>query len=317
MMLFTDSWGWNLQIQKQLGQSGAVKFAYVGSASSRLTSQVPRQVSLALGPTYNQPFPQLGTPWLWDLEAIGHAHYNAFEAQYNHHNSHGLTATVAFTYSKNINSGCASFWEGCNIQNPYDMKTNAGSSPIDVPLVFAASATYDLPFGKGKPYANSGFPRQCSAVGRSMALFRPMWEPCLRPGSRATTATGRTQRAAPAAPMPSGQMPADRSADQRPAPNISTPAHFRCQRDTPTATRGTTACAAPATTISTSRSSATSHSRSTTKSSSGQRPITCLTTRILRIPALRTGILISDRSRAQTEATAQESTSLRGPLNSD
>ncbi len=150
------TWGWNLQVQKQLGQSGVVKFSYVGSASSRLTSQVPRQISLALGPTYNEPFPQLGTPWLWDLESIGHAHYNAFEAQYNHHNSHGLTATAAFTYSKNIDSGCADFWEGCNIQNPYDMKSNKGSAPIDVPLIFTASATYDLPFGKGKAYANSG-----------------------------------------------------------------------------------------------------------------------------------------------------------------
>ncbi len=150
------SWQWNLQIQKQLGRSSAMKLAYVGSSTSRITVQVPRNISLVLGPTYNAPFPQLGVPWLWDLASIGRSHYNAFEAQYNQHYSQGLTATAAFTYSKNINVGCADFWEGCNIQNPYDMNSNKGSSAIDVPLIFTASAAYELPFGKGKTYATSG-----------------------------------------------------------------------------------------------------------------------------------------------------------------
>jgi hypothetical protein len=36
------------------------------------------------------------------------------------------------------------------------MRTNRGVNALDVPIVFTASATYELPFGKNKPYANTG-----------------------------------------------------------------------------------------------------------------------------------------------------------------
>ncbi len=90
------------------------------------------------------------------IQSIGHMSYDAFQAQYTKHYTGGLSVVTAFTWSKNINVGCASYWEGCNIQNPYDMRSNRSVDDVDVPLVFTLSGVYELPFGKDKPFVNSG-----------------------------------------------------------------------------------------------------------------------------------------------------------------
>ena len=148
------SWQWNAQIQEQLGNTGVLKLAYVGSATSRSPIQVPFNISTVLGPTQVLPFPQMSRFNM--IQSIGHMSYDAFQAQYTKHYSGGLSVVTAFTWSKNINVGCASYWEGCNIQNPYDMRSNRSVDNVDVPLVYTLSAVYELPFGKDKPFVNSG-----------------------------------------------------------------------------------------------------------------------------------------------------------------
>jgi hypothetical protein len=81
--------------------------------------------------------------------------YNAFQGQYQK-STKALTMNASFTWSKNINVGCADYWEGCNIQDPYHMSTNRSADDVDVPIVASASAVYELPFGKGKAYASQG-----------------------------------------------------------------------------------------------------------------------------------------------------------------
>ena len=149
------SWQWNLQVQKQLGQSGAVKLAYVGSATSRSPIQVPFNISTVLGPTQVLPYPQMQYGFN-EIQSIGHMSYDAFQAQYTKRYSAGLSVVTAFTWSKNINVGCADYWEGCNIQDPYQMRTNRSVDDVDVPLIFTFSSVYELPLGKGKAFGNSG-----------------------------------------------------------------------------------------------------------------------------------------------------------------
>jgi carboxypeptidase family protein len=149
------SWQWNLQLQQQLGNAGVLKLSYVGSSTSRSPIQVPANVSTVLGPTQTLPFPQMQFGFN-ELESIGHMSYNAFQAQYSKQYANGLAYRTAFTWSKNINVGCASYWEGCNIQDPYNMRSNRSVDDIDVPLVFTFSSVYELPFGAGKSLATSG-----------------------------------------------------------------------------------------------------------------------------------------------------------------
>src|SRR5215469_13474644 len=149
------SWQWNLRLQNQLGSAGALSLAYVGSSTTHAPIQVPNNISNPLGPTLTLPFPQMKFGFNV-IQSIGHMNYNALQAQYTKSYSQGLAITTAFTWSKSINVGCASYWEGCNIQDPYDMRSNRSVNDLDVPLVFTFSALYELPFGKGKAWANQG-----------------------------------------------------------------------------------------------------------------------------------------------------------------
>jgi Carboxypeptidase regulatory-like domain len=149
------SWQWNLQVQQQIGTSGSFKLAYVGSSSSRAPLQAPFNISTQLGPTQVLPYPQMQFGFNM-IQSIGHMSYNALQAQYTKRYSSGLSVVTAFSWSKNINVGCADYWEGCNIQDPYDMRSNRGVDDVDVPVVFTFAAVYELPFGKGKTYATSG-----------------------------------------------------------------------------------------------------------------------------------------------------------------
>jgi hypothetical protein len=148
------SWQWNFTIQHQFGAFGTVKTAYVGSSTSRAPIQINSNASTVLGPTWTAPFPSMGQFSV--IRSIGHMSYNAFQAQYQKSTRNGLSFNSAFTWSKNINTGCSDFWEGCDIQNPYDLRADKGPNDVDVPIVLTASAVYAAPFGKGKTYVNEG-----------------------------------------------------------------------------------------------------------------------------------------------------------------
>jgi len=149
------SWQWNMQVQQQVGKAGVAKFSYVGSSTSRAPIQIPSNVSLVLGPTQDVPFPQMQYSFNM-IRSIGHMSYNAFQAEYTKQYSSGLAVRSSFTWSKNINVGCSSYWEGCNIQDPYNLRSNRSVSDVDVPVVFTVSALYQLPFGANKTFANNG-----------------------------------------------------------------------------------------------------------------------------------------------------------------
>lgn len=149
------SWQWNLQVQQQLANAGVLKLSYVGSSTSRSPIQAPANVSTVLGPTQTLPFPQMKFRFN-EIESIGHMNYNAFQAQFSKQYTSGLGYRTSFTWSKNINVGCASYWEGCNIQDPYNMRSNRSVDDVDVPIVFTFSSVYQLPFGAGKQYATKG-----------------------------------------------------------------------------------------------------------------------------------------------------------------
>ena len=146
---------WNLQVQQQVGKSGVFKLTYVGSSTPRSPIRVPFNISTQLGPTQVLPFPQMKNGFSM-IQSIGHMSYDALQAQYTKRFDSGLSVNTAFTWSKDINVGCADYWEGCNIQNPYNLKGDRGPNDVDIPVVFTFSGVYELPFGKGKSFATDG-----------------------------------------------------------------------------------------------------------------------------------------------------------------
>jgi hypothetical protein len=74
--------------------------------------------------------------------------------------SKGLTFLSTFTWSRNWDesgAGPGNTLNGGNKgpQNPYDMGSEYAFSNIDTPLHWATAVTYELPFGKGKPFLGS------------------------------------------------------------------------------------------------------------------------------------------------------------------
>jgi len=149
------SWQWNFQIQEELSNAGTLKVAYVGSSTSRSPIQVPFNVYTVLGDSSSEPFPNMNYGFS-EIQSIGHMSYNALQAQYIKRYSSGVSINTSFTWSRNINVGCADYWESCNIQSPYDMRSNRSVDDVDVPVVYSLAAVYELPFGKGKALANTG-----------------------------------------------------------------------------------------------------------------------------------------------------------------
>lgn len=153
---------WNFQIQQQVTKSSKASLAYVGSSTMRVPIQVPfNQARPGPGAIYpRQPYQDMSSPNAVStfamLQSVGRASYESLQAQFDQRFSGGLFFITSFTWSRNFNIGCADFWEACSIQNTYNLNGERGPSPLDVPLVFAFSPGYKLPFGKGKRYLSSG-----------------------------------------------------------------------------------------------------------------------------------------------------------------
>jgi carboxypeptidase family protein/TonB-dependent receptor-like protein len=153
---------WNLQVQQQVSKLSTLSVGYVGSSTIRSPLQVPfNQARPGPGPVYpRQPYQNMSSPNAVStfsmIQSVGRANYNSLQARFDQRFSAGLFFITSFTWSKNINIGCASFWEACSIQNPYDLNAERGPSPLDVPLVLTFSPGYELPIGIGKQHLNHG-----------------------------------------------------------------------------------------------------------------------------------------------------------------
>jgi len=104
-------------------------------------------------------YPQYGT--LTSVAAkVSGSNYNAMQLVFRTAKYHGLTANVAYTWSKALgmttqtlagNSGTEN-----TIQNAYDPAAEYSLLPQDLPQQVVLNWNYQLPFGSGKPWLNSG-----------------------------------------------------------------------------------------------------------------------------------------------------------------
>ena len=182
---------WSFDVQRELPRKFVVTAAYVGNVGVRLMTpvqlnQVPDS-SLALGsklisvvsnpfygvindytstlslPTvqYGQllrPFPQFLNVKAINLGA-GHSSYQAGQLTVERRFSQGLAVLFGFTYSKAIdNVGEMTSVAGTRNgpQDNYCLACDRSRSDQNVPYALRSAIRYDLPFGHGRRYLNSG-----------------------------------------------------------------------------------------------------------------------------------------------------------------
>jgi hypothetical protein len=161
---------WNLGLNFQLEKQTSLFLGYIGSHSGRLdkgginnTAEYPGSGSAA-AVAARRPYPYI-TPTKYD-DSSGNSNYNALQTRLTRQNANGLAYLLSYTWSKSIDLGCSGSFgvEGCSIQNPYDPRADRSVSGFDVTNIFTGSASYDVPFGRGKRF-HAGNPIVNFAVG--------------------------------------------------------------------------------------------------------------------------------------------------------
>jgi hypothetical protein len=155
---------WNLNVQQQVGHSGVLEIAYVGSKGTKLLTardiNQPQPSALPPGLPF-VPRPDFRFDDINLLESRANSNYHSLQARYQQRLARGLSSLVSYTWSKSIDDASNFFSSAGDPnfpQNSYDLRAERGRSNFDVRHRLSASYSYDLPFGKGRKYfASSGW----------------------------------------------------------------------------------------------------------------------------------------------------------------
>jgi hypothetical protein len=143
---------WNLQVQREVGVNQSVSIAYVGTHGAHLTRNYNANQQLFNSPSGTDLFPNLSTITVQDNR--GKSDYDSLQAQYERRLTNGLQFLGAFTWSKTLDDACGSI-DTCNPQLYTNYAIERGLSNQDQPYRLVLSSLYELPFGKGKRWANN------------------------------------------------------------------------------------------------------------------------------------------------------------------
>ena len=161
---------WNLSIQRQLGSSRLVEFAYAGAKGH----------SLIAGRDANQPAPSpvfpnfRPNPFLGDvtlIESRARSTYNALQVKFQQRFSRGFSVLSAYTYGKSMDDASGFFASTGDPNFPQDSNNPSAEyalSSFDIRHRFSTSFSAELPFGPGKPWLTN--PGVLSAIFRDMEL---------------------------------------------------------------------------------------------------------------------------------------------------
>ena len=108
------------------------------------------------------PFPQYTSVALYNSDT-GLAYYYAGYFRAQRRFASGLSVLASYTWSRSESNvlgvstaGAAQISSLAGAQNAYDKGAERGLSTQDAPNRFTTALTYELPFGKGKPFLKSG-----------------------------------------------------------------------------------------------------------------------------------------------------------------
>ena len=114
-----------------------------------------------------RPFPQYSSVQVDSVtmaDPFGSYTYHAMQVQAQKRLSQGFTLLANYTWSKTLTNADSEYptqsaWNGNGTSgalNTYNLKVEKGLSQFDIPHRLVLSYTYQLPFGKGKRFANRG-----------------------------------------------------------------------------------------------------------------------------------------------------------------
>jgi hypothetical protein len=157
---------WNLSLQKQLPGSMVLELSYIGNSGYGNWNNYNDNQPLTPGPggvSARRPLAQYTNAVVvmngpWDF-----SHYEGMTARLEKRMTHGVYLLASFTWGRAIDLSSGSALDGCSycgtqeaVQNAYNLSAQRGPSDSNVPRRLVFSATWDLPFGKGRRFLQSG-----------------------------------------------------------------------------------------------------------------------------------------------------------------
>jgi hypothetical protein len=163
---------WNLAVERILPYNFVADVAYVGNHGTRIPMQYDLNAAVApavvsgtltkacsVEPLCGLPGgPQFGRTAATNFLYLGtSSNYNALQAKLNRRFANGLLLTTSYTFSKALAYRSDGGSDGGNAFNYLDFRSNYSVTSYNRTHSFVSSSVYELPFGKGKPWLQSGW----------------------------------------------------------------------------------------------------------------------------------------------------------------
>jgi Carboxypeptidase regulatory-like domain/TonB dependent receptor len=165
---------WNLNVQRQFGNSTTVQIGYVGQNDQHLSNIIMLQQNQLNADGTISPSPFLNSALLSEPGqrrlslSNGISNYNALQVTLQERLSRGLQAQVNYTWSKCLSDTPGFFGQfGDNVaseaqtisawafpQNPYNQIGDYGRCPQNIASALNGYVVYELPFGHGRQFGN-------------------------------------------------------------------------------------------------------------------------------------------------------------------
>jgi hypothetical protein len=166
---------WNLTLERKLPADFLISAGYVGNQTVRqfLDRDINAATYIGGGPTSRPLYATLGRlidAALWDGWA--NSNYHSLQVALNKNFSRGLFMKGAYTWSKAINMADEDGWAGLPLTNmPSALERNRAVSGYDRTQMFVMSWVYELPWGKGRPFALSGIAEHIAGGWRVNGIY--------------------------------------------------------------------------------------------------------------------------------------------------
>ncbi len=183
---------WNFTLEQQLGANTVAQLAYVGSHGVHLP------INYAYNICQQSPESTLEFGWdattspycapeaaqlagIWNLYVfpgwwgLSSSSYHSLQAKVDRHFARGFSVLANFTWSKLIDdssSDWGGFWSLDVLgQDFYNRRAERSVSAGDVPVRLTVAPIYELPFGPGKKWAQSGIASQVIGGWRVAGIY--------------------------------------------------------------------------------------------------------------------------------------------------
>jgi hypothetical protein len=149
-----------LNVQRDLGNNLLLELGYLGSVGRKLESlrafneSIPGTTGSVLS---RAPYPEFGR--IQEVDGSGKSHYNGFSAKLEKRFSSGMSFVSGYTWSRSIDNASAIRNHGGDTlfpQNSYNLAAEKALSSFHTAHRAVNSVLYQLPFGKGKRFADRG-----------------------------------------------------------------------------------------------------------------------------------------------------------------